>query len=336
MKTHVKFSFLLFFTAMISHAQINTATGGATSVLPNSPTSNTNVGIGTNAPTQKLEVVGTVKATKAIFPGNELSNQTYASWDAGVDASIFLSGGKLNPLYPNRRLFNVYDMSMTSPYVAKLVGLGLADRVGRDRFTVNLFEGSGTELALYDATGTGEFFKVKDYGDANGAYLQMGKPNTKVIIGGFSNDPIVGDRKFIVKGNSLLQGKVCIGGDTANPFGIVPVSAGGVNVSTYGLFVKGGILTEEVRVNSIANWADYVFKKDYNLKSLAEVEDFIKENGHLPNVPSAAEVKEDGISLSQMAKIQQEKIEELTLYIIELNKKLETQEKRLNELGQKQ
>lgn len=320
MKTHVKFSFLLFFTGLLSQAQINTATGGAASVLPNVPTSNTNVGIGTNAPTQKLEVIGNVKGTKAIFPGTELSNQTYASWDAGIDASIFFSGGKVNPLYANRRLFNFYDMSMASPYNVKLVGFGLADRVGRDRFSVNLFEGASTELTLYDATGTGEFFKVKDYGDASGAYLQMGKPNTKVIIGGFSNDAIIGDRKFVVKGNSLLQGKVCIGGDTANPFGIVPVTAAGVTVSGYSLYVKGGILTEEVRVSAAGTWADYVFHKDYNLKPLSEVEDFIKENGHLPNVPSAAQVKEEGIALGEMSKIQQEKIEELTLYLIQLSK----------------
>ena len=117
-------------------------------------------------------------------------------------------------------------------------------------------------------------------------------------------------------------------------FGNYPVMAGGVNVSDYNLFVKGGILTEAVRVNLESNWADYVFNKDYNLKSLSEVEKFINENGHLPNVPSATQVKEDGIELGEMAKIQQEKIEELTLYIIALNKKLEAQDKKIELLMQ--
>ncbi len=115
-------------------------------------------------------------------------------------------------------------------------------------------------------------------------------------------------------------------------FGNYPTTAGSINVSNYNLFVKGGILTEEVRVSLNSTWADYVFHKDYNLKSLDEVEQFIVENGHLPNVPSAKQVKEDGIELGEMAKIQQEKIEELTLYIIEQNKINEKQMKEIKEL----
>lgn len=127
-----------------------------------------------------------------------------------------------------------------------------------------------------------------------------------------------------------LNGKVGIGGNSTTGFGDYPTTAGGVNVSTYQLFVKGGILTEEVRVST--TWADYVFNKDYTLKSLNEVEQFINDNGHLPNVPSAAQVEEEGIELGEMAKIQQEKIEELTLYIIEQNKVNEKQTKEIEEL----
>ncbi|MEZ0006130.1 putative coiled-coil protein SlyX [Flavobacterium sp. 28YEA47A] len=125
-----------------------------------------------------------------------------------------------------------------------------------------------------------------------------------------------------------FNGKVGIG----NGFGNFPTTAGSVNVSNYNLFVKGGILTEEVRVNLQSSWADYVFDENYKLKPLEEVEIFIKENGHLENVPSAKQVKEEGIELGQMLKIQQEKIEELTLYIIEQNKINERQNKELQEL----
>ena len=109
-------------------------------------------------------------------------------------------------------------------------------------------------------------------------------------------------------------------------------------MSNYQLFVKGGILTEEIRVNlkSPSNWADYVFEENYTLPTLEEVECFIEENGHLPNVPSAETLSRDGLNLSEIAKIQQEKIEELTLYIIEQNKKLNEQEERLNVLEQQQ
>lgn len=69
-------------------------------------------------------------------------------------------------------------------------------------------------------------------------------------------------------------------------------------------------------------WADYVFDDDYLLMSLSELEEYIKEHKHLPGVPSAATVAEEGIDLAEMNKILLEKIEELTLRVIELEKKI--------------
>jgi hypothetical protein len=77
-----------------------------------------------------------------------------------------------------------------------------------------------------------------------------------------------------------------------------------------------------VRVD-IANengWADYVFEEDYVLMPTAELEAYIKEHKHLPGVPSAQEVVEEGIDLAEMNKILLEKVEELTLRVIELEK----------------
>lgn len=68
------------------------------------------------------------------------------------------------------------------------------------------------------------------------------------------------------------------------------------------------------------NAADYVFEENYNLRSLSEVESYVKENKHLPGVPSAAEISENGMSVSQMSNLLLEKIEELTLHMIELEK----------------
>src|SRR5690606_25041329 len=104
--------------------------------------------------------------------------------------------------------------------------------------------------------------------------------------------------------------------------------------SDYRLFVKDGIKTEKVKVEiaSANGWADYVFKDDYNLMSLNEVESFIDENGHLPNIPSAEEiVKDGGFELKEMNVKLLEKIEELTLYIIEQNKRIEVLEAKIAE-----
>jgi hypothetical protein len=97
----------------------------------------------------------------------------------------------------------------------------------------------------------------------------------------------------------------------------------------YRLFVKQGIRTEKVRVDlaNVKGWADYVFEKEYKLMPLKELEQFIVSNKHLPNVPAAEEVVKTGIDLGAMDAKLLEKIEELTLHTIEINKKNETLEK---------
>lgn len=102
------------------------------------------------------------------------------------------------------------------------------------------------------------------------------------------------------------------------------IGADNLDISHYRLYVEGGILTEEVRVRN--DWADYVFQEDYALKSLTEVEQFIDQNGHLHNVPSAAQVEDEGFEIGDMTKVQQEKIEEIFLHIIEMDKRIKALE----------
>lgn len=91
-------------------------------------------------------------------------------------------------------------------------------------------------------------------------------------------------------------------------------------------YVKKGIKAEQIKVENPAvnGWADYVFKKDYKLRTLEEVEKHIAEKGHLPNVPSAKDVEKDGINLGEMDAKLLEKIEELTLYSIEQSKQIKS------------
>lgn len=100
------------------------------------------------------------------------------------------------------------------------------------------------------------------------------------------------------------------------------------------LSVNGNIRAHEIKVET-ASWPDYVFAKDYELPSLDEIERNIKENGHLPSVPSAEEVKEKGINIGEMNATLLKKIEELTLYMIELNKIVKNQQHEINQLKSK-
>lgn len=103
---------------------------------------------------------------------------------------------------------------------------------------------------------------------------------------------------------------------TTNNIGI------GTIYPSHKLSVNGTIRTKEVIVEA-ANWPDYVFEKEYALPSLHSIEKFINEHGHLPSIPSAKHIEENGQPLGDTQKKMMEKIEELTLYIIQLNKEVE-------------
>lgn len=94
----------------------------------------------------------------------------------------------------------------------------------------------------------------------------------------------------------------------------------GTSNPTYKLAVNGTIRSKEVRVET--GWADYVFDKNYRLLPLTEVEQFIKTHNHLPGIASAKEIQEDGLAVGEMQTKMMEKIEELTLYIIDLQKQI--------------
>ncbi|MBA4197448.1 MAG: hypothetical protein C0459_07830 [Chitinophaga sp.] len=116
------------------------------------------------------------------------------------------------------------------------------------------------------------------------------------------------------------------------------VKIGDVNdlVDGYKLYVEQGILTEKVKVavKNSDEWYDNVFKPHYKLTPLNELEQYIKTHNHLPDVPSADEVVKDGIDLGKMNALLLKKIEENTLYIIELRKDLDEAKKQIEELKQ--
>mgnify|MGYP000111581322 CR=1 FL=1 len=89
------------------------------------------------------------------------------------------------------------------------------------------------------------------------------------------------------------------------------------------LSVNGKIQAKEIKVHT--GWSDFVFYDDYKLPTLQEVENHISEKGHLQNIPSAAAVEKDGIFLGEMDSKLLQKIEELTLYTIQQEKKIQKQ-----------
>jgi hypothetical protein len=156
---------------------------------------------------------------------------------------------------------------------------------------------------------------------SNKLYIANTRTSNPLIKGDFSDKNLrinVGASNGTANSATTL-GYMAIGNfDAASPMAIP---------SGYRLVVESGILTEKIKValksSTVgADWADYVFEPDYQLMPLEEVESFTKENKHLPNVPSADEMVASGLDVAQTSKMFMEKIEELTLYMIELNKEI--------------
>jgi len=120
------------------------------------------------------------------------------------------------------------------------------------------------------------------------------------------------------------NGKIYIGSTAVYP----------TTTGNYKLYVEGGILTEKVKValRSTANWADYVFEKNYKLMPLKNVEEYITTHKHLPGIDSASELAKNGLDLAEMQAKHMAKIEEMMLYIIEQNKTIEKSIKDIEDL----
>jgi len=142
------------------------------------------------------------------------------------------------------------------------------------------------------------------YGDIEGNIRFSTIPSTGDIgQSGITDGTIVSNiRLFIHKGGNVGIGTTAING--------------------YKLSVEGYIRAREIDVN-LNTWADFVFYDDYQLKTLKQVEDYITKNKHLPDVPSEKEVLANGVSLGEMNVVLLQKIEELTLYMIAMNKRME-------------
>ncbi|MCP4675613.1 MAG: hypothetical protein GY854_08945 [Deltaproteobacteria bacterium] len=136
-------------------------------------------------------------------------------------------------------------------------------------------------------------------------------------------------------GNSNANPSFHSGENSSNPNEIAFIGNGrlkaSINLNSGNSYFKK-LYTTEVVVRSGRPWPDYVFEEDYNLMSLVDVEDYIAKNKHLPEIPSASDVAETGIVVAENQTKLLKKIEELTLYLIDQNKKIESQNSRLAEL----
>jgi len=163
-------------------------------------------------------------------------------------------------------------------------------------------------------------FGMSTWGDASKDYPFL---NIETLQGSVPIVMEVGDQPIM----ELFQNQVLIGANLPFPSSDAVIPFSGLN---YTLGVKGRVVSSSMTCKDITTWADHVFNDDYKLMPIEEVAAYISKNKHLPDVPSATEVKDAGIDVTEMFKIQMQKIEELTLYNIQLQKQLNALQAQVN------
>lgn len=209
----------------------------------------------------------------------------------------------------------------TSNYgvVAKSSGAGTtnygiwAKATGASTNYAGYFDGdvevTGTDQTL-TISGTNPYIQMANAGSDIG-YIRANGSDMMVA----TNSGVTG--KLILRANGINSMYIDQNGN------IVMGSTAVLPKSGYKLSVDGKVVCEELLVQ-LSPWPDYVFNPDYKLKPLSEVEAFIQDNNHLPGVPDAAQVETEGLNVGEMQKLMMEKIEELTLYLIDLQKENNT------------
>lgn len=159
-------------------------------------------------------------------------------------------------------------------------------------------------------------------------YVGKGHPSDD-ITGGNSNwigFPSTTTQDYLTFGTHMSG---VHGGERMRLDALGNLSIGTADSQGHKLAVNGSMIAESVKVKLSANWPDFVFRPDYRLRSLNETEQFIAKNGHLPEIPSAKEVEENGINVGEMNSKLLQKIEELTLHLINQNKEIELLKKQM-------
>ncbi|MBN8671848.1 MAG: hypothetical protein J0L80_14240 [Chitinophagales bacterium] len=177
--------------------------------------------------------------------------------------------------------------------------------------------GTTTTTGVVDCNGTVYTWDMLAHG--NGYVNNTLKVGTTTTTGAIDCNGTITTWDVLAQGNGYIDGQLRIGTSVSMPSG-------------YKLYVQDGILTEKVKValsSDPTNWSDFVFDETYELRPLSEVEKFIQKNKHLPEIPSTAEVHKEGLDLAQMDAKLLQKVEELTLYIIQQQKEINNLKKQL-------
>lgn len=330
---------LLLFSAipLISYSQSNTFPASG------------NVGIGVSSPSEKLEVLGNTKFIRQsggrnyIKISHDAGGNYITSDDPGTNQkNLYIQVSPTGTGKTDRHLYFRTGQTVAGDLITRMVikgdgNVGIGTNGPGAKLDVN-----GTFRAKYNASGERKIYMEAP---STGNHRGNGTQNATGLVYRMNNpasgDPIFQVRsqgeavRFFVEHDGWTGSKhnsAWFGGSKGNYF------KGSVGIGTTSpdakLAVNGVVHSKEVRVD-LNGWSDFVFEGDYNLPTLEEVEQHIREKGHLKDIPNAEDVEKNGVHLGEMDAKLLQKIEELTLYIIELNRKIEQQQQEIDQLKRK-
>ena len=257
-----------------------------------------NVGIGTTSPGASLHVSSSSSNAAKIRLGRQNSLP-----DDFLEISTVGGGGRFTQTGGSIDFYTSTSVAASDNFAMRIagdgkVGIGTTSPAGKFQSYISAtryfgHNVNGADLSVLSDNNNAPVFKVVGTGNADLVNILDGGNEIFTILDGGNlgigtNSP---NEKLEVNGNALFQ---------------------------------GNIESTKVKVTqSPGNWPDYVFSTNYQLTPLEEVEQFIQQNQHLPEVPSAKEVETNGLDLGDMEATLLKKIEELTLYVIDQNKRLE-------------
>lgn len=267
----------------------------------------------------RVRVVGHSHSTAEDYTNTVLSstvNHTLSSDTKAIEGISTPANGYGIGVYGNGSFMGVRGFSDANDYGSFTYGVyGSSTGTNGSRVGVcgNAYGPATTCYGLYGSSTGGGTFSYGVWGIASGY------AGTNIGVYGYASNGTTNWAGYFL-GDAYISSDLRVGTTT--------------QATGYSLSVNGKIACEEVLVEDMTSWPDYVFSEGYNLMSLEEIEEQINQRKHLPGIPSAQEIEENGLLLGDMQKKLLEKVEELTLHLIQQNKKIAELEAEINKLKQ--
>lgn len=294
--------FTLFFAGIItcSFSQSNT--------LPSSG----NVGIGTTSPTERLTVNGSARidSTLTVRDSMVVDRDAHIGSDLRVDGNTTLEGSLTLNAFRDSTLEEDAVLLIDENGTVKSAGSSLRNLVYSDSEFIPCKDENGgntTPASPVWLNGPGKLYTSHHCVPDILVGIDQNNPESKLHISVNADKdthPLIVDRKIT---------------GTTERYKLMQLDHTGL------------LYAREIKVNLNQLWPDYVFAENYELMPLEELKEYISENNHLPNVPAACEMEETGINVAQSNVMLMEKVEELTLYMLQMKEQLDAQKKLLDQ-----